>query len=466
MTRASRVPSRGRKLLFIALTLTLTVVVTEVGARIVMALTDSYAGAAARAHARAEAGRDPEDAPIGGRAAGQPTTRGDIGIASRGTVVHPYYGYVRDPAAPREYWTVGPDGFFMEDPPADGVKSDDGGAPIRVAILGGSFANHLAFAARTPIKGHVTGLARRRGATVEVHSLAMGGYKQPQQLHILAGKLVNGARYDLVINVDGFNEAVLPFDNLRLGLAPTYPMTWPDLVGGLPDVDAQLLAGEIAFLRQRRRARAGMCDGIFSSSAFCHLLWQARDRWLAKRLATLEERRAAARAGTRRFEIFGPETAPVDRESRIEQMVALWREGSRAIDTLTRSYGIPYVHVLQPNQYLPGAKVLTAEERAIAFAPRASHRPYVESVYPRLRAEGERLRQEGVRFIDMSMAFAETEESVFADTCCHLTRRGYFLFGKMLGKRLIDTLGRIHLRDHEQAPVPAPVPIRDRRPVQ
>ena len=441
-------PSGGRKMLFLGLLLVLPLIALELGGRLLLAVASGgYLDSSARALERQDTARDPADAaPL----APDPSSvqRASVddppALADRDTIVHPFFGFVRDPAAPRQYWTVGDDGFFRNDTSPVSTATAE---PFRVVILGGSFANHLAFAAQTPLKGYIGGLAGRPADQVEIRSLAMGGYKQPQQLHILADKLVNGEHFDLVINVDGFNEAVLPFDNRAKGVAPTYPINWSQLVGGLPDIDTQLAAGEVAFLRRERRRRAGLCDGWRALSVICHLLWRARDRPLAERLATLDRTLAATAtgdsAGGRRFEAYGPVPEAIEHEAQLEQAVALWRRSSVALAALARQHDLPYVHVLQPNQYLPGAKPLGTQERAIAFAPKASHRPYVEDAYPMMQAAADSLRAERVRFIDMSMAFADTEEPVFADRCCHLSRRGYFLFGSMLGQRLIDSLGRL-----------------------
>lgn len=436
--------SRRRRLGFVILALLLAVAGIELAARVLLAAASGgYPSTEARAHERAEAGRDPTEA----AALAAPAAADEDPVRGRGVVVHPFFGYVRDPAAPRLHWSVGPDGFHFDDRPAP--AHDPAAAPYRVAVLGGSFANQLAFAGETPLIGRISNAVGRPAGGVEIRCLAMGGYKQPQQLHILADKLAHGERFDLVLNVDGFNEVVLPFDNIAAGLAPSYPSNWQRLVGGLPDIDSQLAAGEIVFLRAERRRRAGLCAGWRARSAVCHLLWRGLDAPLADRLAALEHGLREAAGERRRFEVFGPEPPPLDHGQSIDAAVALWQHASLELDALSRLYGIRYVHVLQPNQYLPGAKTLTAAERAAAFDEAAAHKPLVEAAYPKLRAAGVELEAKGVRFFDMSMAFAETAEPVFADRCCHLSRRGYLLFGAMLGDRLAATEGEATTRaDH------------------
>jgi len=69
-----------------------------------------------------------------------------------------------------------------------------------------------------------SGLAKRKAHLI---CLAVDGFKQPQPLFSLAFAIYLGAEYDVVINLDGFNEVVLPFtDNLPNKVFPHYPRIW------------------------------------------------------------------------------------------------------------------------------------------------------------------------------------------------------------------------------------------------
>jgi hypothetical protein len=62
----------------------------------------------------------------------------------------------------------------------------------------------------------------------------MTGWKQPQQPLALSYFLSLGAKYDVVMNLDGFNELALPFlNNLRAGVYPFFPRLW-NLSGSSP----------------------------------------------------------------------------------------------------------------------------------------------------------------------------------------------------------------------------------------
>ena len=73
---------------------------------------------------------------------------------------------------------------------------------------------------------------------VRVHSLALGGFKQPQMLAALAYLMALGQRFDVVVELDGFNDVALSFsENKYKGTFPAYPRDWDGLVGQAPDLE-------------------------------------------------------------------------------------------------------------------------------------------------------------------------------------------------------------------------------------
>ena len=81
------------------------------------------------------------------------------------------------------------------------IKREPG--KLNVVILGGSVAQSM---------GEASEAAFHRICRVppNVVTLGFAGYKQPQQLLAVNYFLSLGSEYDLVINVDGYNDIVLP----------------------------------------------------------------------------------------------------------------------------------------------------------------------------------------------------------------------------------------------------------------
>jgi len=424
--------STRHQAIFVLLTLLLSLGAAELAARIGLRLIDgTWGDAAAWAGERAAASADPSQATPAGRATHDPTTVASANPAP-GIVIHPFFGFVRDPAVHNRWWDITPEGFFTRRPPLTEPHSPQ---RLRIAVVGGSVANHFAFGgwpALGRVLGQATGLSR---FAVRVTSLAMGGYKQPQQLTILAHHLARGEHFDIIINLDGFNDVVLPFDNLRAGLAPDYPVHWAQRVQSLGDLARQQRAGELAYLGRLRGERAGLCPGIMGSSALCQLVWRLRDQPLALRQARLRSEMARpAKVADRAFEIYGPAPKPLETSERYAGLVDYWRNCSLEIDAIARVHHSRYYHFLQPNQYLPGSKPLSAEELRSAYDPGKGHRPIIEAAYPLLQQAGLRLSERGVRFYDLTQVFASVRETLYQDDCCHLNVRGNELLGEAIGR--------------------------------
>ena len=78
----------------------------------------------------------------------------------------------------------------------------------------------------------IRAIPRFAGKQIWVVSFALGGYKQPQQLMVLAYYLSLGQPLDVVVNVDGFNEILSDAGLLNSGMDIGYPdaSLWMELV--------------------------------------------------------------------------------------------------------------------------------------------------------------------------------------------------------------------------------------------
>jgi hypothetical protein len=344
-------------------------------------------------------------------------------------VVHPFLGYVTDPAinelAERREageLLVDGQGFFSGWGAPEPVAED----ALRVGVFGGSVAFVMAFAARAELTLGLEGEESSPQRTVSVRVGALGGYKQPQQLMSLAWLLAGGERFDIVINLDGFNDIALAVnDNVAGDINPFYPARWSARLGTYDDPDVVRRIGDLRFTRERRQtwARAFERPGVRWSQTLL-ATWATIDARFEQRVA---EGEAAVREVVRKeraFQRFGPEVDFGDDDEMYRELAAFWGRSSRAMAVLAEGHGARYYHFLQPNQYLPGSKPLTPREREVAFQDDSPYRRLVTEGYPYLREEGARLAAEGIRFHDLSMLFEHDERDLYVDVCCHLDTAG------------------------------------------
>lgn len=341
-------------------------------------------------------------------------------------VPHPYVGFVRDAAQPE----VNAMGFYGALPVDAGCESD----AVRVAVTGGSFAAQMVAMAPDEL---ATALARALGARVCLSNLAMGGFKQPQQLATLQYFSYLGMDFDLVINVDGQNEVKQGIDNHQLGVNLVYPGLWA--------FHARAAAGplvlELVADRSRWRgyaARGGALDGSWSSVAQLVGLLVRRaasaraeeiERQIEERLATLrlqEESPWWVRGGRVWWETEDP----------MADIAESWRRASEQMYHHQRSRGGSYLHLLQPNQYTDDSKPFSEEEKVTAILD-SQRAETLRRGYPELRRAGAALAADaGVPFVDLTGCFAGLEETLWADSCCHLNRRGYVLVAEAIGREV------------------------------
>jgi hypothetical protein len=359
--------------------------------------------------------------------------------ASGSDVIHPYLGYVATP----------PSAALSGELSLDALGFPGGGPLVRErtpgtvtwAVLGGSFA--AAFVAHG---GPEQSFAKLRtlpdlaGKELVVLSISLAGFKQPQSLLALAYLLSLGLEIDTVILIDGFNEVTLaPAENVPLGVFPFFPRGWGHRVANLSfATELRALIGEIAFLARTRAETAQRLVGSpLRHSRTVLLAWHLFDRALEARLSA---RRAdlAGPGAQAPFDYLtsGPPWPTKDPEALYRDLVEVWRQGSLQMHFLCAGYGIRFHHFLQPNQYVPGSKPIGPQEEVAALAPVHLYRHHVERGYPLLRQAGRELVAAGVPFHDLTQVFADVEEPVYVDTCCHVGARGNELLADAIAEAM------------------------------
>ncbi len=344
-------------------------------------------------------------------------------------VVHPYVGFVeqrheddavrgredRNVEANRYGYPRNKHGIFYEPQPDRLV----------VVVVGGSFSRQISFAGRGLIEEGLEASDRFLGRDVIVISLGLGGYKQPQQLMVVGYLLALGMHMDVLVNIDGFNEVVLPVtENIPLGVNLFFPRAWSIRVAEL-DPNELRLRGKVEHYQERRAHLAALFSKPpWRYSMTCSLFWRLLDR---RALGFANRTEAEFRAlGERHhgYQALGPESQPMSEEHVTQRLVEVWQRCSVLLGALARSENIEYYHFLQPNQYVAGSKKLDSAERRVAINLDSGIEGPVSRGYPLMRAAARSLRESGVTFVDLTEVFSEVDETVYRDDCCHVNELG------------------------------------------
>lgn len=361
------------------------------------------------------------------RQAGEHTLPAHLSVLS----LHPYLGYVYDRDAKAGFSNHG---FTSETiyPKSDGS--------FVAGIVGGSVADQLFVRRYTLEKAlkRIPGLGQKK---ILFTNLAIGGFKQPQQLMALTYMLSLGGHFDVVINVDGFNEVTLPVnENIPNHVFPFFPRQWHLLTMNTIDPNHAGLIGKIALLQQVQEKITDLSSAFpLRYSVTAHLIAQLFQRGSDARLSQWRLALQHTRADEKRLRYAqrGPDYGASSDDQMFRDLAAMWAQGSLQMKRLCDANGIRYFHFLQPNQYLVDTKPMGEEERRVAYREDQPYRVGVTGGYPLLREKGKELSAQEVQFFDLTQIFVAHPEPVYGDSCCHFNDHGLEVLNTFIGETVV-----------------------------
>ncbi len=336
-------------------------------------------------------------------------------------IIHPYLGFVGDPYRNKDAYKVSEFGFVGSKGVSPILKKSS--EKVIIGIFGGSVAKDCyTFAAQSRFKDCL----KRTQNEIVVLNFAAGGYKQPQQLLILTYLLSLGAEFDLIVNIDGFNEVALPpTDNIPHSVYPFYPRLWHARTKHILNYEEIKQRGYIEFLKYKKMewAKLFYTYHLYWSPTFS-LLWEYRDRVLSQKLGEQQLKMNDSKVTSRQYVRQGPEYTYSNDEQLFMDLAKNWFHSSLQMKKLCETNGIYYYHFLQPNQYVEGSKPMSDQETKIALSETMPYKYGVIHGYPILKKFGEQLLNEGVNYTDLTMLFADHHEVLYRDIYCHFNMAG------------------------------------------
>ena len=270
-------------------------------------------------------------------------------------VIHPYLGFVLDRSTDSalRLEAGGPDALPFGFPLVDsGLFHLPSSKQLVVGITGGSVARNLAWHSGDILKNVIFSLSPKGIERVVLVNLAIQDYKQPQQLLTVSYLLGLGAHFDVLVNLDGFNEIVLPaIENEPYGVFAAFPRAWRFRAADLnPEMRRRL--GELTYLRGRRASWAGFFSHpAFRFSMSAVLVWRVLDAQLKTTIDNRESDLSIWAAGSAAgFVTTGPAQQYASETALYSDLVSIWENCSLQLNRLATANGITYLHFLQPNQ--------------------------------------------------------------------------------------------------------------------
>lgn len=418
--------SRGKRICFSALTLCLTLTAIELICRCTVIYLE-------------------HESQIEMREAQTSLASGGGLIGNATESIHPYLGWVLNPQV-----HPGSDLIGRHVPVNSlGFNDREHGIPKRnankfiVGVTGGSVAWQSSVAGENTLIERLRQEPLFRNREIQLIRLAMSGYKQPQQLMSLNYLLALGAEFDVVVNIDGYNEMALAVcENEASGVFEAYPRMWQARVQDVVDPRIYSLSFRLLQIRaDRQRLASNLLKSPLRWSAAMNLLWYFRNQSLKQQFIDMGvEIRTHKHSQGFGFTAVGPSQLTPGDAGAYDDAAALWRNCSRQMHRLCRGNGIAYVHVLQPNQYVPDSKPMNVTEREAAIYDGQTYGKAVVEGYPLLIRQGAILRGEGIAFHDLTRLFSQIDEQIYVDLFCHYNQRGNDLLAEAVAEKIIDAL--------------------------
>jgi hypothetical protein len=376
--------------------------------------------------------------------AGRPEGIG-AGVMSR---VHPYVGYVQDPS-PASGQVRHFDGKTMPISNFGYIDDKDpiqkrGPGKVIVGILGGSVASFFGVNGVHRLEEVLKTSPEYADREFVFVNAALGGYKQPQQLTTLAYLTALGGEFDIIVNIDGFNEVALhELENAGHHVFPAFPRSWHARVGMNDPALGKAKAAMTAIEDSRNSWARWASDPPWRWSIVCNLVWTLRDRRLERDAYDLVKAHQELKGRSEPYVATGPTRDFASRDELFETLASIWSNSSLGLQGLCEQAGTRYYHFLQPNQYDDDSKPMDAAERRAAFNEDHPYRKGVQAGYPRLRRDGQTLRDRGVAFHDLSALFRDHPEALYIDDCCHFNQRGLEILAEAIGRAILDDPARV-----------------------
>lgn len=317
-----------------------------------------------------------------------------------------------------------------------------------INITGGSVArNFIDHNGEHVLREELLKLPEFKDKEIVFSSTAFYGHREPQQLQAITYLLTQGAVFDMIITLDGFNEISFgKIYNEKPGISPYYPFKWHwYMTQNFPNSETQEIGRRIGNLRTERQQAADFyAHSSLRRSMSATLGWHFLDAYLASRIESETYRLSTAAPNElKNFIDPGPIPAYADLTAFLRDQASVWQRSTLQLARLSGANGARFYSFLQPNQYF-GNHVMPEDERLVAWKEDSEFRPLVEQGYPLLQEAGAVLKkEEDVAFADLSGIFDDVKESVYTDNCCHFNRyEANALLGRHMAAFIAESLRR------------------------
>ena len=364
--------------------------------------------------------------------------------------LHPYFGYVQKPGPDfRPGFKYNNYGFIS---PYDYPYTKTNNNQVIIGVLGGSVAsNYSIYEVQNKIlEKKLKQLPQFKDKEIIILSLATGGYKEPQQLITLNYMLSLGQKFDLVINIDGFNEIALANINNQNKLNFAMPSaSHVQALTGLANnsLSTPALKTLLSIKDNKPKIKNALetlkdCP-LASCNAVMSLYVQELVKNYRRDVARFERYRQKPTEDDNTAEsvIYFYMQYPILTDAELFPKIANhWVKTSILIHQVLSANKIPYFHILQPNQYYPTKRVFSEAEKKVAFSEDSPYKDSIKKGYPYLLKKVDELKANQINFFNGVSILDDTKEQAYIDNCCHYQKIGENILSNFVADSVVNVL--------------------------
>ena len=125
-------------------------------------------------------------------------------------------------------------------------------------------------------------------------------------------------------------------------------------------------------------------------------------------------------------------------QDRFTMAVNIWQQASRYTYQICQANNIHYLQILQPNQYVEGSKILSEEEKKVAYKMTAWSKIAKQAYYLLVQSGQRLINNYHVPYADLSMIFKTVTDTLYFDNCCHFNAKGNQIMAEKIAEIIIN----------------------------
>jgi hypothetical protein len=315
---------------------------------------------------------------------------------------------------------------------------------IIVAVFGGSVASRSVMAPEGGLPLEAALREQYPGKNVIVYNMAQGAAKQPQQVMALAMLRALGQHIDVVLNIDGFNEFAIGYENIVQRVHPIFPsmsILWQ--ISSQLTPATEITAEHFRIVYELMHSKAGVeqrTEGAARSRSGISFLYNTLlvSYHSHRRAAALAEQGSVIADSEKTIairQLLGLDMPYDAMEDQWEELLQIWLSSSEAMKDLSRGIGARYLHIIQPNQYVSGRQFSPDEAKiALSMPAEAAFRVGAEHGYSMLEQRAAPIAARGI--VSAIHLFDREAGQVYVDNCCHYTQEGETIFARYVASQI------------------------------